>query len=142
MTTLLPLLAGSVVVALALTGCASSEETATAPTTSTQTPSDTTAPASPVVTPTPTETVRTIAVSVRDGKVDPPPDRIPVSRGETVRLVVTSDVDDELHVHGYDLEKVLPAGQPATLEFMADQPGLFEVETHETEKVLCQLQVG
>jgi plastocyanin len=141
MLALRPVLAASVLVALAVTGCASSGEPATARATSTPTASSTTPPASPATTPTPTEAVRTITVSVRDGKVDPRPDRIPVSPGETVRLVVTSDVADEMHVHGYDLEKALPAGQPATLEFVADQPGLFEVETHETEKKLCWLQV-
>ena len=36
-----------------------------------------------------------------------------------MRLVVTSDVADELHVHGYDLEKALPAGVQTTVEFVA-----------------------
>jgi hypothetical protein len=58
-----------------------------------------------------------------------------------VRLVVTSDVADEIHVHGYELEKALTPGDPATLEFMADQSGLFEVELHETGKMLTSLVV-
>lgn len=139
--------AGTVLVGALLTACASADETAsTRPTTtstSTGSTAPTTAPASPAVTPppTPSEQVRTITVSIRDGDVDPPPGRVRVAQGETVRLMVTSDVADELHVHGYELEARLNPGKPATIEFTADQTGLFEVETHESEQVLFQLQV-
>jgi hypothetical protein len=145
---------GSALVALALAGCASGDE----PSTTVSAPSPTTTrsafvtvgpatppatpPASPDIAPAPARRpAREIAVSIRGGKVDPPPERVKVQQGEAVRLVVTSDVADEVHVHGYDLEVALPPGKPATLEFTADQPGLFEVETHETEKVLLQLQI-
>jgi plastocyanin len=133
-----PLLAGSVIVALTLAGCASSGETTVAPTSS-PSPNET----SPVTsqTPTPTNSARTITVTIQKGKINPPPGRVRVSRGEKVQIVVTSDEADEVHVHGYDLEKPLRPGKPTTIEFTADQPGLFEVETHELDKVLFQLQV-
>jgi heme/copper-type cytochrome/quinol oxidase subunit 2 len=54
---------------------------------------------------------------------------------------VTSDVDDVLHVHGFDVEEPLEAGHTTTVELTADQPGVFEVETHETELELLQLEV-
>jgi plastocyanin len=82
-----------------------------------------------------------IVVSVKDKKVAPKTHREKVAKGSQVRLVVTSDVDDEVHVHGYDIEKELSAGQPTTLEFTADQTGLFEVETHESGLQLLQLEV-
>ena len=47
-------------------------------------------------------------------------------------------MDDELHVHGYDIEEELPAGKQATIDFTADQTGVFEVETHESGS--CQLR--
>ncbi len=56
-------------------------------------------------------------------------------------LQVTSDVDDEVHVHGFDVEKPLDAGQTTTIELTADQQGVFEVETHESELLLVQLEV-
>jgi len=64
-------------------------------------------------------------VSVADGKVKPSPRRIEIDKDSQVRLLVTSDVDDELHVHGYEIEAELEAGRPTTVEFAADQAGLF-----------------
>ncbi|MEU9417804.1 hypothetical protein [Streptomyces sp. NPDC048272] len=87
------------------------------------------------------EVDRTVAVAVRDGKVVPAPGRVEVGRGERVALRVTSDRTDTLHVHGYDKELALPAGQEATLILTVDRSGLFEVETHESDLVLTQLLV-
>ncbi|MEU9107061.1 hypothetical protein AB0D54_22455 [Streptomyces xanthophaeus] len=84
---------------------------------------------------------RTVTVTVRDGKVGPAPGRTEIKRGERVALRVTSDRKDTLHVHGYDKELALPAGQEATLVLTADRTGLFEVETHESGLLLTQLLV-
>ena len=94
----------------------------------------------------PTETEETekaveITVAISDGKVKPKPHRVDVPLGSKVRLQVTSDVDDELHVHGFDIEEPLEAGRTTMVEFTADQQGVFEVETHETELELLQLAV-
>ena len=82
-----------------------------------------------------------VTVAVSDGKVTPKPRRVDVPAGAQVRLQITSDVDDEVHVHGYDVEETLEAGRTTTVEFTADQTGLFEVETHESELELVQLEV-
>ncbi|MFJ9077146.1 hypothetical protein ACIRO3_18190 [Streptomyces sp. NPDC102278] len=87
------------------------------------------------------EVDRTVTVAVRDGKVVPAPGRVEVGRGERVALRVTSDRADTLHVHGYDKELALPAGQEATLILTVDRSGLFEVETHGSDLVLTQLLV-
>jgi plastocyanin len=92
-----------------------------------------TAPASDVV---------EIKVTIAGGRVTPRPSVHEVAKGRTVRIIVTSDENDELHVHGYDLPAELTAGRPATVEFTADQAGRFEVETHERGLQLCQLQVS
>jgi hypothetical protein len=83
-----------------------------------------------------------ITVTVADGKVHPAPSVHKVARGRVVRIVVTSDRADELHVHGYDKEVELSAGVPATIEFTANEVGRFEVETHESGLQLFQLQVS
>lgn len=125
-------------------GCAPGEQGA-APA---QSPASTNGPADASPTETaeasPTETadaVETIRVSVQDGEVSPPPDRVTVQKGQRVRIVVTSDQPDELHIHGYDESIELEPGEPATVEFTADQSGLYEVETHETNTLLFQLVV-
>ncbi|WP_412079356.1 hypothetical protein ACLF6K_32610 [Streptomyces xanthophaeus] len=84
---------------------------------------------------------RTVTIAVRAGKVSPAPARTELKRGERVTLRVTSDRADTLHVHGYDKELALPAGQEATLTLTVDRTGLFEVETHESGLVLTQLLV-
>jgi len=85
--------------------------------------------------------VKVIAVAVAGGKVIPPPSRVKVRKGQTVKIVVITDTADEVHVHGYDKEAETTAGSPTTIEFAATQTGLFEVETHKSKKVLFSLQV-
>jgi FtsP/CotA-like multicopper oxidase with cupredoxin domain len=67
--------------------------------------------------------------------------RVRVDRGEKVRIRVEADRNEEVHVHGYDLSKDVGPGQPATIEFTADAPGLFEVELEEAALKLFELQV-
>ena len=67
--------------------------------------------------------------------------RVEVDRGTQVRIEVTSNRSDELHVHGYDETVPLTAGSPAAVAFVADLPGVFEVETHDSGLLLCQLVV-
>lgn len=86
--------------------------------------------------------VTTLTIDVRSGEVTPAPDRFPVKLGDKVRITVTSDVPDAVHLHGYDIEKPVSPGRPAVLTFRADQPGLFELETHEDPVlILTQVQV-
>lgn len=95
-------------------------------------------------TPDPTETAGPDAVfefAITDGRAEPPLDRHTVAQGSTVRIEVTSDQADELHLHGYDLDADVSPGEPAVIEFTADQTGLFELEAHESALVLLQLQV-
>jgi hypothetical protein len=61
---------------------------------------------------------------------------------ETVDIWVLSDVDEEIHVHGYDLYFDLVAGEPHHLSFVADIPGVFDVEIHTGHTLLFELRVG
>jgi heme/copper-type cytochrome/quinol oxidase subunit 2 len=85
--------------------------------------------------------VKTIKVAVKGGKVVPSAHREKVPQGDTVRLVVTTDTADEVHVHGYDLKKDVAAGKTGTIEFVADQSGVFEVELESAALQLLQLEV-
>jgi plastocyanin len=85
--------------------------------------------------------VKTIKVAVKGGKVVPSAHREKVPQGDTVRLVVTTDTADEVHVHGYDLKKDVAAGKTGTLEFVANQSGVFEVELEAAALQLLQLEV-
>jgi hypothetical protein len=65
-----------------------------------------------------------------------------VKLGENVILRLTSDSDEDYHVHGYDLEQKVAAGVEAQFEFKADMAGDFEVESHVTDKVYVVLHVS
>ena len=82
-----------------------------------------------------------IDITQSQGKVTPSGQKLDVKVGQTVRLTVTSDADDEIHAHtggdGYELE--VKAGQPATGEFVLSSPGSFEVESHNLEQVIVVL---
>lgn len=82
-----------------------------------------------------------IGITVAGDTITPTPGKTAVKLGSTVMLMITSDVADEVHVHGYDQEFSLTPGQVTNFTFTADIPGTFEVETHESGKVLTELEV-
>ncbi len=65
-----------------------------------------------------------------------------VPLGSTVTLEVTSDVDAVLHVHGYEEELELTAGETTEKTFKASMTGAFEVETHDPDAVWIKLVVA
>ncbi|MEU6265255.1 hypothetical protein [Saccharopolyspora shandongensis] len=75
------------------------------------------------------------------GQVRGRPERIQAPLGSLVRLTVRNDGADELHVHGYDKSAPLRPGEPATVEFRADIPGVFEIELHHSGSALPSLVV-
>ena len=82
---------------------------------------------------------RTIDLAVEDGVMTP--DEIEVEEGDRVKLELTSEEPVEIHLHGYDVEREVAPGEPATLSFEADLTGRFEIENHESEEVLGVLIV-
>lgn len=129
----------------ALGGCSSGDDTSGTASSGSASPTAS-APESSSAEDSPTaddsDSVVEISVSVQDGKVSPKPRRVKVAKDSQVRLLVTSDVDDEIHVHGYDVEETLEAGRTTTVEFVAKDAGVFEVETHESGLQLVQLEVS
>ncbi|GAB2582224.1 cupredoxin domain-containing protein [Microlunatus antarcticus] len=83
-----------------------------------------------------------VSVKVSGGRVQPRLQTTPVKAGQTVTITATSDVADSIHVHGYDKTLDLPPGQTASVSFIADVKGVFEVETHETELLVAKLSVA
>ena len=57
-----------------------------------------------------TPQVRTLEVAVTGKQVTPAPARVTLRQGERLRLVVTIDHDDEIHVHGFEVEREAKAG--------------------------------
>ena len=92
-------------------------------TTPTETEAETPAPVKAVVT----------RIEIRGGEVVGGPAEIRVTHGDRVLLTVTSDAPDDIHLHGYDIEKKVAPGQPAKFRFKAELEGEFEIESHVAE---------
>ena len=123
-------------------------------TTSTTQPATTTTTQPPTTSTTtaPTTVPRGVAIEViyADGAVssvvrngvDVDDDRVPVPVDDPVLLVVEADAKDEVHVHGYDLFADVAPGDPAQIEFVADVPGIFEVELERGHDLLIELVIS
>ena len=77
-----------------------------------------------------------------EGGEEPPVERVEVGVGEEVELVVKSDEPGTLHVHS-DPEQELPyTAGTTTLTLTVDEPGVVDVESHELEATVLQLEVS
>ncbi len=83
----------------------------------------------------------TIRITLVDGRIEAER-RYEASLGDTVEVRVTSDVAEEVHLHGYDLYLQLEPGAEVTLTFEARLPGVWEAELHPSHRELFQLQVS
>ena len=62
--------------------------------------------------------------------------------GDMISLTFTTDRDEEIHLHGYDLAFECKAGQPLTRTFKADRTGRFEFEIEASGTHLGNLTVN
>ena len=91
--------------------------------------------------PLPAERGTAVEIKVHHGRLVAGPAVIKLKQGDQVTLRVTSDSDDELHLHGYDLYLNLIAGQPAQLSFTAAHSGRFEYELHHAHTDLGAFEI-
>ncbi len=83
-----------------------------------------------------------VMVTFENGSVTTESDRVDVAVGDIVEIVVTSDVTEEIHLHGYDIIADVAAGETATLRFTAEVPGIFEVELEDSGELLVELVIS
>lgn len=69
------------------------------------------------------------------------PATVKVRKGDVVRIVVRADADDDLHLHGYDLERGVGPGRPAVFSFVAEFEGIFELESHHAGALVAKVVV-
>jgi hypothetical protein len=91
----------------------------------------------PAATPRPAAT----RIQVRGGQPVGGVKTIEVEKGDTISFTVSSDQSDEVHVHGYDLERPVGPGAPARFSFTADADGIYEVELHGSDAQIASLEV-
>ena len=140
---LIPLLVALVLalpLTLVVTGCGDDEATPTTTTEPTTTTTTTEPPTTTTTTPPPpgptVVRVRVVGGVPKGGIV-----RKTVSQGDRVVIVVTSDVSDHVHLHGYDIMRDVAPGQIARLRFRATVPGRFEVELEDRSLQIADITV-
>ena len=67
--------------------------------------------------------------------------QLSVQKGETVAFRVRHASDKELHVHGYDISRALPAGKTVAVRFPASIEGIFEIELEHSHTQIASLRV-
>ena len=104
---------------------------------------DTDPPAGAETTSTTTVDGDSTAVTVtREGDTfTPNGERVELGVDQTLVLTVTADVAGELHVHSTPEQEIAYDAGTSEHEITIDRPGVVEVESHEPDVVLLQLEV-
>lgn len=98
-----------------------------------------TAPAEPVEPAVPA--TRTVTVTVSGDQITPNGKRVDLKVNEPLVLRVTSDRAGELHVHSRPEQTLAYPKGSSTLRLKVVNPGVVDVEDHETGIVVLQLEV-
>ena len=81
-------------------------------------------------------------IVVRGGKPVGGVQDLSFQKGDSIRFRVKSDVDDEVHLHGYDIAKDVNAGGSVEFDVPASLEGVFEVELEERVVPLAEVTVN
>jgi len=151
MVTTLPLLRRTLIltvslaVAPLLVSCSQSVSPATSPSPATAPPaaSPSAAPSRSATSPTApsTSSGRRIDITVNGRRVTPAPATVNLAVGQSLTITVTSDRDNTLHAHGFEIERAVKAGQQLEFTVSGTQSGSYEVELHEPALRLLQVAV-
>jgi hypothetical protein len=124
-------IAGAVVLFVALRPDDESDSPTTSTETTTGQTNTATAPAPPQPPPSPPPPAQ-VRITIRKGTPEGGVRRVTVAKGRRVNLVVTSDVTDQVHLHGYDVMRDVAPGQPARIAFRATIVGTVEAELEDS----------
>ena len=81
-------------------------------------------------------------LKVANGVPAQPEQQIKVTQGDRVQIEVDSDSPVEIHLHGYDIEKMADSTEPAHFNFIAKLTGIFDIELHPGDQKLAELVVN
>lgn len=126
---------------LVLAACGSGDDPALSTSDTTTTTATPGAPSTAPPSSAPAPAAEEPTFEVRDRAVVGGPRTIESRVGASLRIVVRSDVADEVHLHGYDLHADVGPGADATLVLTTDIPGQFEIELEDAKLRLGELEV-
>ena len=84
---------------------------------------------------------RTIEITFANGTVTPSGERVTVERGQRIELVVKADTGGEIHLHTSPEQELTYSEGTTMFPLVIDTAGVVEVEAHDLEQVIVQLQV-
>lgn len=82
-----------------------------------------------------------IEIAFDGDQVTPNGERVEVARGVEFEFVVTADAPGELHLHSTPEQELAFDAGTTTLPVTIDRPGVVEVESHDLDLVIVQLEV-
>jgi ABC-type glycerol-3-phosphate transport system substrate-binding protein len=86
---------------------------------------------------------KVIEVTIEGDSVTPNGERIEVATGQDVELDITADAPGEIHVHSTPEQEFEYEQGTSTVTIKGiEQPGTVDVEVHDPEKVIVQLEVS
>ena len=134
-------IAAAAVVLATLSSCASAEDTepddaATATSTDTSSASDGGSASTPSK---PTGVV--VDITFNGDSVTPNGERVDAKVGQPVTLNIDADAPGELHVHSTPEQEIAYDAGTSTHEVTFDLPGIVDVESHDLEKIVVQVEV-
>ena len=86
--------------------------------------------------------VKKLTLGIKNNKLTTDTNKFTFTEGDTVEITATSDVDAEIHFHGYDKLITARKDQPVKLEFVLDTAGNFPFELEESGTELGTLIVN
>jgi hypothetical protein len=81
-------------------------------------------------------------IAIRNGEPVGGIKQLEYNAGDEIRFEVSSDVADEVHVHGYDLMQDVPAGGTVSFDFPAEIEGIFEAELEGRKEQIAEIRVN
>ncbi len=85
--------------------------------------------------------VATIDITFEGDTVKPQGARVEVVAGEPVKLRIDADQGGELHVHSSPEQELEYSAGTTEQTITLDQPGVVDVESHDLEQLIVQLEV-
>ncbi|GAA2119978.1 hypothetical protein [Nocardioides bigeumensis] len=82
-----------------------------------------------------------VQVIFKDGQITPNGDRIMADAGEPITFDIDADAAGELHFHSTPEQSIDFEPGTSSYDIVIDQPGIVEVELHEPEMLVAQLEI-
>ena len=82
-----------------------------------------------------------VTVTRESDSFTPNGERVELAVGQTLVLTVTADEPGEMHVHSTPEQEIAYEAGTSEHEITIDRPGVVEVESHEPDTVVLQLEV-